>query len=31
MKRLVIFDTYPSGQKEMDMLRQSVKSFKASG
>jgi hypothetical protein len=31
MKRVVIFDTYPSGQKEVDMLRESVKSFKGSG
>lgn len=31
MKRLVIFDTYPSGQKELEILERSVESFKAFG
>lgn len=31
MKRLVIFDTYPSGQKELDILEKSVASFKTYG
>jgi len=31
MKRLVVFDTYPSGQKELDILEKSVASFKRYG
>lgn len=31
MKRIVIFDTYPSGKKEVEILRESINSFKASG
>lgn len=31
MKRLVVFDTYPSGQKELDILEKSVASFKTYG
>lgn len=31
MKRLVIFDTYPSGQKELEILEKSVVSFRRYG
>lgn len=31
MKRIVIFDTYPSGQNELDMLEKSIVSFKRYG
>ena len=31
MERIVIFDTYPSGQKELEILEKSIASFKRYG
>lgn len=31
MKRVVIFDTYPSGQREIDILKNAIESFRPSG